>query len=155
MISQELQQQVVCLTDEAGFVRLPPRCELVLRGGDRSKFLNNFCTADIEKLENGFVTELFILDTRGKTLAFGHVAKLDEDIFISTAAAEQSNELLQHLDKYIIREDVSIENRTDAIASFFISGKQHPNLLDPNFTIVQNQIRSIEKNEGLFGYLER
>ena len=76
MINEQQQQQYDALTQGAGFVELPPRCQINFTGNDRVKFLNNFCTADIEKLPEGGATETFILDRRGKTTAFGHVLKL-------------------------------------------------------------------------------
>ena len=146
MISETLQHQYVTLTQSAGFTSLPQRCELWLKGDDRVKFLNNFCTADLEKLENGSVTEFFILDTRGKTLSFGHVAKLEYGILISTAAGGQADELVQHLDKYIIREDVNIENCTDSTASYFVTGALAEAKLSDELSLSKNQLTECQFN---------
>ena len=143
MTSEKLQQQYSLLTDQSGFVVLPKRCHLLLTGDDRSKFLNNFCTANISELSAGQGAELFILDTRGKTIAFGHVFNLQQGLLISTAAGDQSNSLMQHLDKYVIREDVSITDQSDSTASVFVIGKLSAEKLGVS-DLDQNQTSSIE-----------
>ena len=107
---------------------LPPRTWLKLTGKDRAAFLNNFCTADIAKLKPGTSTELFVLDTRGKILAFGNVFALPEALLISTADRSQSNSIREHLDKYVIREDVEIVDVSNNAIDFFVLGNEPSSL---------------------------
>ena len=130
-----------------GFFKLPDRTWLQLTGQDRAAFLHNFCTADIKKLAEGEVTELFILDTRGKTLAFGHVFCCSDSLLISTADGVNSESLRQHLDKYVIREDVEIQYVSGDREDLFVLGPSAIEAANQLIELAQNQCRVTEVND--------
>ncbi len=142
MISNELMDSYQAATDNGGFFSLPKRCWLELTGNDRAAFLHNFCTADINGLQPGTSAELFILDGRGKTLAFGHVFAIDQRLLITTAYPEHSSLLFQHLDKYVIREDVAIVNQTDFWSTLYVIGTAQSQL-DLASNLALNEVRNI------------
>ena len=79
-----------------------------LTGRDRAAFLHNFCTADIKNLKAGESTEAFVLNPKGKTIAFILVLCHEDRLQIVSGRAGQS-ELQNHLEKYVIVEDVRIQ----------------------------------------------
>lgn len=84
-----------------------PRTTVRLTGDDRGSFLNNFCTADIKQMNVGDVCEAFILNVKGKLV--GHVLVFcHEDRLELNTVPNQAAELIQHLDRYLIREDVEL-----------------------------------------------
>ena len=83
------------------------RTTVRLTGDDRVLFLNNFCTADIKQMAVGDVREAFILNIKGKLI--GHVLVFcHEDRLELDTVPNQAEELIQHLDRYLIREDVEM-----------------------------------------------
>ena len=122
MSDLELKKEYQALTDESGFVILENRTTVELKGDDRNAFLHNFCTNDIKKLEPGNACEAFVLNGKGKILGYVHVLALEKELLL-TGHGDQSSVLIEHLDKYVIREDVELANRTDDFVSVFVCGQ--------------------------------
>ena len=119
-----VQSEVDCLKNEAGFVRLTDFAVIQLSGEDRNKFLHSFCTADIKKLEPGDQTEAFILNGKGKSLCFANVLACTDRLLLVFNLASSASEVIEHLDKYLIREDVELSDRSDELAVWFVAGAQ-------------------------------
>lgn len=95
-----------------------PRTTVRLPGADRVAFLQNFCTADIKLLNVGDVCEAFVLGTKGKLV--GHVLVFFDQSFIElNTVPGQGQTLIQHLDRYLIREDVELSEVELNHAFFF------------------------------------
>jgi len=105
----ELGQQYDLLTNASGFAELPERSFISIAGEDRRKFLHNFCTNDIKELSDDSVCEAFVLNEKGKLLGYTHVIADDGQLLL-TGHGQQSQILIDHLDKYIIRDDVELSN---------------------------------------------
>ena len=93
-----------------GVVWQEDRTLLRISGPDATKFLHNFCTANVSELKEGSVCEAFVLDSRGKTISFGHILKFESEILWTAADRSHSSMLTEHFGKYIIREDVQIDD---------------------------------------------
>ena len=129
-LTDELVGQYERLTVDAGFVRLPDRLLVSMEGADRHRFLHSFCTADILALKSGHATEAFVLNEKGKVLSHLHVLATDEALLLS-AATRTAPALIQHLDKYLIREDVQLRDVSEKVAQWFVCGPQaEPRLFD-------------------------
>jgi folate-binding protein YgfZ len=111
------------LLEKGGYLPLVDRTILALRGADRHRFLHNFCTAEIKGLAPGKITEAFVLDGKGKTLWFGLVACLEDRILLS-GSGDYGDRLLAHLDRYILRDDVQIEDLSASHCGCFVIGDQ-------------------------------
>jgi len=116
------------LTDAAGMVDFTDRTKIELRGGDRVKFLQNLCTADIAKLDDSACCEAFITSVQGKILGFVHVFR-EPDRLLLTTVPGQTEKLMKHLDKYLIREEVEIRDVTHELGMMLLAGKQAGNPL--------------------------
>ena len=119
-----VQNEVNFLKNVAGFVRLSDFAVVQLTGEDRVKFLNSFCTNDITKLAAGDQTEAFILNGKGKSLCFANVLACADRLLLVFNLASTAPELIEHLDKYLIREDVELSDMSSELAVWFVSGEQ-------------------------------
>jgi folate-binding protein YgfZ len=122
-------QQYEALTRGAGVADLADRDEIRLTGKDRATFLHNFCTADIKRLEAGQAAEAFFCNLQGKILGHGYVFCDEASLAIDTVAG-QAEPLIKHLDRYLIREDVQLENRSEQVGKLLAAGEQSAELLE-------------------------
>jgi folate-binding protein YgfZ len=117
------------LVDAAGVVDLTGRTQLELTGGDRATFMHNFCTNSVRNLPVGGGTEAFILDAKGHVLAHVFVLCGPSSIILDTVPG-QSDRLAGHLERYIIRENVEIHDRTDQWGVLLVAGPQAAALME-------------------------
>jgi folate-binding protein YgfZ len=115
-------EQYDALRRGAGFVELEGWTSVSFTGADRQRFLNSFCTNDINRLAPGQGCEAFITNAKGKTIGFGYVdCRADELVFVTVP--DQAATLVAHFDRYIIRDDVQLRD-TSGDRAFF-----HTNIL--------------------------
>ena len=119
-------------SNETGFVALPPRTVIDVTGNDRATFLHNLCTADVQVLQPGQGTEAFFTDVKGRVLAHGFVLCGDDSLTIDTVG-EQAAILMSHLDRYIIREDVKLHDRSREFAYLIVCGESCAACVDLTF----------------------
>ncbi|MEX2091085.1 MAG: glycine cleavage T C-terminal barrel domain-containing protein [Pirellulales bacterium] len=104
-----------------GVVELVDWSSVTLTGADRQAFLNNFCTNDVKRLGPGEQCEAFITNVKGKILGHGLVHCRDDELVFITVP-EQAAKIIEHLDRYIIREDVQLRDTTAERAYLLIAG---------------------------------
>ena len=107
---KQLEDEYPLLRTGKGIVWHSDRTLLRFSGPDAGKFLQNFCTADVNALPPDGICEAFVLDSRGKTISFGHLLKQGESIWWTATNRAHSESLRAHFDRYIIREDVEVED---------------------------------------------
>jgi folate-binding protein YgfZ len=117
------------LVEATGIVDLTGRTQLELTGEDRASLLHNFCTNSIRDLAPGCGAEAFILDAKGHVLAHGFVFVGPSSIILDTVPG-QTDRLTKHLDRYIIREQVEIRDRTNDWSVLLIAGPQAAALME-------------------------
>lgn len=110
-------------THAAGFCLMLGASLIEITGRDRASFLHNLCTADIKSLAPGDGCELFFTDVRGKTIGYGWVVANTDSLIIATAPGEAPT-LLSHLDRYLIREDVQLVDRSAEWQQAVLCGNQ-------------------------------
>lgn len=101
-------------------VRLSGRTRIVLTGADRAKFLHGLCTNDIKRLKPGQGCEAFFCNVQGKILGHACIFASDEGLIIDASPGQAG--LLQHLDRYLIREDVQMRDVSAASSSWLSWG---------------------------------
>jgi len=82
-----------------------------ITGTDRQAFLNNFCTNDVKRLSLGESCEAFFTNVKGKTIGHGVIWCREREL-VFFGAPFQGRVLAEHLDRYIIREDVQVRDTT-------------------------------------------
>ena len=111
-----------------GIVELSHRSRLRLTGEDRATFLHRIISNDVEGLEAGQGNYATLLTNRGKIIADMHVYVREEAIYLETAP-ETKETLFKELDKYIIADDVVLEDVTAKVGSIGIYGAESPTLV--------------------------
>ncbi len=108
-----LRDQYEAFQAGRGIVELSGWTCLALTGADRHAFLHNFCTNDIKRLTPGNSCEAFFTNVKGRII--GHaLINCSEDELAIVGEPDQATRLLEHLDRYIIREDVQLRDETAA-----------------------------------------
>lgn len=94
---------------------------LELTGEDRAKFLHNFCTADVKQLPINQGCEAFVTNVKGRVLGHIFVYNLGECLLV-ISLSPNGQELHDHLDRYLITEDVEIANATADYSTLLVTG---------------------------------
>ena len=105
----------------AAWAVLPERSALLVRGPDAVRFVDNFTTAAVARLEPGQGSEGFFADARGHVLALVNILRTTEGLWLDAAAGVAAR-LHTHLDHYLIRERVEFVDATRDVATFLLSG---------------------------------
>src|SRR6058998_967659 len=112
-------------TAQAIFLELSRRAKFRITGTDRLRFLNGQITNDLRRATETFAIEACILNAKGKTDAHIFVSTSGES-FLVDAAADLRETLRVRLERYVIADDVQIEDVTDQFSLFHLLSKQSP-----------------------------
>lgn len=99
------------LRNAAAFIDLSDRGKIRVTGEDRARLLHAMSTNDIQHLAPGEGVYAFFLSAVGRILADAYIYNLGESLFLDTEP-ETASKLSNHLDKYIIADDASLDNET-------------------------------------------
>jgi folate-binding protein YgfZ len=94
---------------------------ITLAGPDRVRYLNAIVTNNIQTLSEGSGTVALLLNPQGHILAELEVYALKEKLLVCTHASVRER-TMQTLDKFIIMDDVELEDVTDKLGSIAIEG---------------------------------
>ncbi len=119
MWSESQQSEYEAFEAGQAYARLTDHFIVQLTGSDRHVFLHNFCTQDMKGLPIGHCSEAFILNPKGKTLALVNVLAFEDAIWLLGAGRGQAAVVIEHLDRYLIREDVQLKDLSDRVDQFF------------------------------------
>jgi len=113
---------------EAGqpsFLDLSARAKFRITGMDRLRFLNGQITNDLRKTSETTAIEACVLNAKGKMNAHIFVCALAESFLIDAELAVRE-ELRARLERYVIADDVQIEDVTDQFSLFHVLAKKSP-----------------------------
>ena len=94
-----------------------------LSGPDRVRYLNAVVSNDIKSVGEAYGTRALLLNPQGHILAELEVYALAEKLLVRTHASVRERTFAT-LDKYIIMDDVTLEDLTDQLGSFAVEGPQ-------------------------------
>jgi len=109
--------------DNAIFLDLSERAKFRITGTDRLRFLNGQITNDLRKASETSGIEACILNAKGKTDAHIFVSALEQS-FLVDAAADLRETIKVRLERYVIADDVQIEDVTDQFSLFHMLSQQ-------------------------------
>ncbi len=112
-------------TGQAIIVDLSKRAKFRVGGADRVRFLNGQITNDLRKANETSAVEACILNAKGKTDAHIFVTASGES-FLVDAAIDLREKLKLRLDRYVIADDVQIEDVADQFSLFHVLSQQAP-----------------------------
>jgi len=107
------------IRQSGGIATLSERAKLRLTGADRVRYLNGQVTANVTRLEPGKAVPACVTTAKGKLCAEIMVSSTG-DALIVDAEAELRESLLARLERYIISDDVAIEDVTESFALFHV-----------------------------------
>ena len=111
-----------------GVIDLSHRGRLRLTGNDCAQYLHRIISNDVEGVAVGEGNYATILTNRGKIIADMKVYVFEDSIGIETNA-ETTSILYQELDKYLIADDVTIEELTEHTGAVGVHGPKSAELL--------------------------
>jgi folate-binding protein YgfZ len=112
-------------TGRAIFLDLSRRAKFRITGTDRLRFLNGQITNDLRKASETSAIEACILNAKGKIDAHVFVSAPGES-FLVDAEPELRETFKVRLERYVIADDVQIEDVTDQFSLFHVLSKQAP-----------------------------
>ena len=96
------------------------RDEIAMDGDDAVKVLHKLCSNDIETLTTGRGCEAFVCNVQGKIVSHLLAYRTPTGLRLVTSEG-QAPDLIAHLDRYVIREDVQFQHIQDS-ASLYVVG---------------------------------
>jgi tRNA-modifying protein YgfZ len=111
------------LRTRAAWIDLSARGKIKLTGEDRARLLHAMTTNHIQQLTPGSGCYAFFLNDKGRVLADANVL-CRPDYFLLDVERETREPLYQHLDRFIIADDVTLEDTTDATVTIALEGPQ-------------------------------
>lgn len=125
LLPVDWQPDYDALVTNGGSISLADWTQVQLTGSDRATFLRNMCTNDIRRLEAGQTCEAFCTNVKGKIVAHVLVIVQDDSLILLTVP-EQGSQLITHLDRYVIREDVQLTHISGGPAWHYFVGPLVP-----------------------------
>ena len=107
------------------FQDLSARAKLRVTGADRLRFLNGQITNDLRKASETVAVEACVLNAKGKLNAQILIGALGET-FLIDAEPELRETLRVRLERYVIADDVQIEDVTDEFSLFHVLTEEPP-----------------------------
>jgi tRNA-modifying protein YgfZ len=121
---------------QARFLDLSARAKFRITGTDRFRFLNGQITNDLRKASEGVAIEACILNAKGKMEAHIFVAGLG-DSFLMDAEPDLREKLRARLERYVIADDVEIEDVSDQFSMFHVLSEESPSVEDGRIVSVR------------------
>jgi folate-binding protein YgfZ len=110
---------------QASFLDLSARAKLRVTGADRFRFLNGQITNDLRKASETVAIEACVLNAKGKLNAHMFIAAFEESLLFD-AEPELRETLRARLERYVIADDVQIEDVTDEFSLFHVCTEERP-----------------------------
>jgi aminomethyltransferase len=109
------------LREGSAWLDLSARGRIRAVGEDRVRLLHAMCSNHVEQLQAGQGCYAFFLNPQGRILADAVILALPDALLIDTEP-ETRESLYAHLDKYIIADDVTLEDTTAETVAIGIEG---------------------------------
>lgn len=135
--------------NRAALFELSGIAAVALAGPDAVAFLNNIGTADFRTMPTGGGGITFFCDHRGKALFLANVLRLENEFLLDST--DVGNRLLEHLDKYLISEQVELSDVTSRGPKLHLAGPHAAALLDVSL----QQYEHVFTPQGMIRRLDR
>jgi folate-binding protein YgfZ len=114
------RREFQALISGCGIYRLD-RAQIALTGSDRVRWLNGMVTNNVRDRAVGHGVYAFLLNPQGKIQADVYAFNRGESLIVETESA-QVETVLQIFDRYIIMDDVEVENLMGKVAVIGLAG---------------------------------
>lgn len=111
------------LRESAAWIDLSDRGKIRMSGEDRARLLHAMTTNHIQALTPGQGCYALFLNAQGRILADANVLCFEDHLLLDTEP-ELLTKIYEHLDRYIIADDVTLENVTERMDTVALDGPQ-------------------------------
>ena len=116
-------------TCDGAFFDFSERTKLRITGSDRVRFLNGQITNDVRKATESTAIEACVLNAKGKLNAHLFLSAAPDCFWIDTDP-ELREALRARLERYVIADDVQIEDVTNRLSIFHVLSRAAPDVSD-------------------------
>ncbi len=109
------------LRETAAWFDLSTRGRIRATGEDRKRLLHAMTTNHVEGLDPGCGLYAFFLNAQGRVLADAIVLRAEDHLLISTEP-ETRQRVFEHIDRFIIADDVTLEDATESTCELALEG---------------------------------
>ena len=120
---ERLSAGYLALREGAAWIDVSSRGRLRITGEDRARLLHAMTTNQVQNLKPGQGCYVFFLNAQGRILGDANLFCF-ADHFLLDTEPEIRTKLAEHLDRYIIADDVTVEDITDTTAAIAVEGPQ-------------------------------
>jgi folate-binding protein YgfZ len=118
-------------SEQPRFFDLSSRVKLRMTGADSFRFLNGQITNDLRKATASSAIQASILNAKGKLSAHVFVSMDNDGAFLLDADGDLRNDLPARLERYIIADDVQLEDVIDQFSVLHFLGETPPTVAIP------------------------
>lgn len=133
-----------------------PRAKIELTGPHAAPFLHNLCSNEIKNLALGDGCEAFFADKTARYVSFGNIYHLvlsdGRHAFWLDLPVGSGTRMIQHLDRFLVSEQVEFAERTHEFCQFHLCGEQATSILSfliqetmPELANHQHMVRAIDE----------
>jgi len=115
--------------DSASLFELPGRGRIKAFGEDRKRLLHAMTTNHVQQLEPGQGCYAFFLSAQGRILSDVTILAQADHLLLDVEPA-QAEAIFAHLDKYIIADDVTLEDVTGQLTTLALEGPAAGDILE-------------------------
>jgi len=116
------------LRTSAAWLDLSARGKIKLTGEDRARLLHAMTTNHIQQLTPGMGCYAFFLNDKGRILSDANIL-CRPDHFLLDLEPEAREKIYQHLDHFIIADDVTLEDATGELGTIAVEGPKAAEVL--------------------------
>src|SRR5258708_4139735 len=116
------------LLHAAGLIDVSARGRIRVTGEDRARLLHAMTTNQIQALKPGEGCYAFFLNAQGRILADVNVLCFEDHLLLDSEPALRAK-IYEHLDRYIIADDATLEDQTAQTAAISVEGPESESAL--------------------------
>lgn len=109
------------LRQSAALIDVSLRGRIRVTGEDRKRLLHAMTTNHVQEMQPGQTRYAFFLNAQGRILADVWIVCLDDSLILDVEP-EVREKVFQHLDRFIIADDVTLEDITATTSEFAVEG---------------------------------
>jgi folate-binding protein YgfZ len=117
------------LREHAAWMDLSARGKIRAKGDDRARLLHAITTQQVQNMTPGEGCYAFFLNAQGRILGDVNLFCCEGYVLLDTEP-ETRRKLYEHIDRYIIADDVTLEDVTDEIATIAIEGPEATQVIE-------------------------
>ena len=122
----------LAVRESAGLLDLSHRGKILVTGKDRTKFLHNIVSNEVNNLKPGEGNYSTLLNSRGRLLVDFRLY-LMEDYILLDVDGDNLAKLIKGLKRYIIVNKVELEDQTESLSLISLQGPNSSQLLNTTF----------------------